>query len=229
MVFDFLRYHYPEFLQHMKAQGYGGNSIHDCEIVIEFILNNAGLSQKDSYENVYETYKSKNLTSTTLIKYARVLGTLKQFEANHVLPVHGHHDSLLREDKYSALVSDFRILIDIFVEEQRKIGNKESTISAVRKVAVSFLFSMQQRGCQKISSIKENDVLSYFKAEDGTTRCGSSISNYLGRVLRAGLHWRQQECKNLLNYLPQIPKSKNEEMVPGTISSSYPIRYIISE
>ena len=208
MSFNFLRCHYPELLQHMRAQGYSERFIHDYEIVIKFVLSHAGLFEWDSYDDVYETYKAEELSSKTLTKYAGILGTLKQFEVNHVLPVHGHRDSILKKDKYSSLVDDFRIPIDIFIQEQRKIGNKESTISSVRKIGVSFFFSMQQRGCLTISSIKENDVLSYFKTENGTTRCGSATSNFLGRIIRAGFQWRQEKCKTLLNYLPQIPKSK---------------------
>lgn len=208
MFFKFLRCHYPELLQHMRAQDYSESFIHDYEIVILYVLRHSELFKWGSYDDVYETYKAEELSCRTLTKYAGILGTLKQFEINHVLPVHGHRDSLLKEDKYSSLVDDFRILIGIFIQKQKKIGNKESTINSVRKIGVSFFFSMQQRGCLTISSIKENDVLSYFKTENGTIRCGSATSNFLGRIIRGGFQWRPDECKTLLNYLPQIPKSK---------------------
>ncbi|MBK5262825.1 MAG: tyrosine-type recombinase/integrase [Peptostreptococcaceae bacterium] len=208
MIFDYLKSHNQELLQHMVEHGYSESYIHTHEAVINFILTNADKNEWQSYEEVYNVYYLKGITKRVSTIYASILGTLKQFETDHIFPVHGHRHSIMKKGKYDFLVDDFKTLIDNYEQEHRKKGNKDSTISSVCKIGVSFLFTMQERGCMTISSIKEKDVLSYFQTDDGKLRCGSATSNYLQRIFLSGLWWKHDECLTVFTYLPKIPKSK---------------------
>jgi len=217
MVFDYLKSHYQELLQHMKEHDYCKPHIHDYKSVINFILANADKSEWKSYEEVYDAYCLKGIPKGVLTKYAGILGTLKQFETDHIYPVHGHRHSIIKKDKYDFLVDDFKTLIDNFEQECRKKRNKDSTINSVRKIGVNFLFAMQERGCITISSIKEKDVLSHFRTDDGKLRCGSATSNYLQRIFLSGLGWKHDECAIVLTYLPKIPKIKKNIQYLGEV------------
>lgn len=208
MSFDYLKIHKDELLQNMKDIGYSEQYRRLFESVSQLILNNADEYGWTTYFDVYEYYLSKELSIFKTKVYACVIGAMLKFENEHSFPIPGQRVSIAKLSKYNFLSDEFKELIDHFEKTHNLIGNKYSTIHGVHKIGVSFFFAMQEKGRYSLSSIMEADVISHFRAKDGSLRCGYGTAALLKRLLRCGMDCKYDECKILLSYIPIFPKAR---------------------
>lgn len=91
---------------------------------------------------------------------------------------------------------------------EEKRGKKEATIRGEALNTASFLHQMQQRGAQCLDEITEEDVLSFFLAEDGSLQRSCSYKKNIAAVFKAGLNWKAAQCRKVLSFLPVLRESR---------------------
>lgn len=67
---------------------------------------------------------------------------------------------------------------------------------------------MQQRGAQCLDAITEEDVLSFFLAEDGSLQRSCSYKKNIAAVFKAGLNWKAAQCRKVLSFLPVLRENR---------------------
>ena len=91
---------------------------------------------------------------------------------------------------------------------KKKRRKKESTIRGEALNTASFLHQMQQRGAQCLDAITEEDVLSFFLAEDGSLQRSCSYKKNIAAVFKAGLNWKAAQCRKVLSFLPVLRENR---------------------
>ena len=99
-------------------------------------------------------------------------------------------------------------MIDFYRIYEKKRGKKESTIRGEALNTASFLHQMQQRGAQCLDAITEEDVLSFFLAEDGSLQRSCSYKKSIAAVFKAGLNWKAAQCRKVLSFLPVLRENR---------------------
>lgn len=208
MAFSFLKELNGELLQNMANTGYSDSYRRLFELVISNIIENAEPNGWTSFYDVYAYYCEKGLSEARLKVYAGVIGSLMKFENEHSFPVPGQRVTITKTNKYEFLTEEFKGLIDHFMLIHRELGNAPNTIHGVYKTGSFFLYSMQERGCHKLSSITEEDVMSHFRTPDGESRCGYGTAEFIRRLFKCGLSWRHDECAAILAFIPRFPRAR---------------------
>lgn len=208
MTFDYLREHHLELLHELEVIGYGKKYRQTFEAVIQNILGNAECSGWRSFYDVYDFYCAKGLSKSRLKVYAAIIGSLKNFDEQHTFPVLGKRVSITRRDKFDDLPCEFKGLLNYYIETHQSLGNSTNTIHNVYKIGRVFLYSMQVKGCQRISEITEEDVLSYFSGADDGIHRGYGTAELVRRLFKCGMGWKHDDCKTVLAYLPKFPRAR---------------------
>ena len=70
------------------------------------------------------------------------------------------------------------------------------------KHSIQHLFTSDAAtGCQCLDAITEEDVLSFFLAEDGSLQRSCSYKKNIAAVFKAGLNWKAAQCRKVLSFL----------------------------
>ena len=84
----------------------------------------------------------------------------------------------------------------------RKNGERRNRPYGVKhSIQHHFLHQMQLRGAQCLDAITEEDVLSFFLAEDGSLQRSCSYKKNIAAVFKAGLNWKAAQCRKVLSFL----------------------------
>ena len=208
MTFDYLNEHYLEFINEVDKSGYGKKYCQTIKSVLYTVLDETQNRNWNSYYDIYDYYCSKGFSKSRLGVYASSIGLLREFEENHSLPLHGKRMNIAHKDKYTELPDEFKELIDYFERFHKAKGNSSNYIHCVGKIATFFLFSMMQRGCTHLAEITEEYIVSFFNGNyDGKSR-GYGTAEFIRRIFKCGIEWKQEECSRILAYIPKFPKAR---------------------
>lgn len=210
-----LKEHHEELLSFMENNGYSSTYIRRFREEINRILAKADSHDWQSYRDVYLDYLKAPHSKDYLRNKRTIIGALEQFDDFGRMPDGRSRHTLFERGSYHLLCSEFRELIDFYRIYEKKRGKKESTIRGEALNAASFLHQMQQRGAQCLDAITEEDVLSFFLAEDGSLQRSCSYKKNIAAVFKAGLNWKAAQCRKVLSFLPVLRENRKK----------YPVSY----
>ena len=100
------------------------------------------------------------------------------------------------------LSPEFKSVIDLYCEVEKKRGKKSTTIYTESHNASTFFLSLQQKGINSLDKTSEEAVLSIFMSPDGTLLRSCSYKKDIAAVLKACIPYHPETCPRLLAFLP---------------------------
>ncbi len=201
---------YPLFLSLMKERGYSEGYIRKFERMARLILSEGDDESIHAYEQFYY-YMARHhfYTEGTNIEYRNLIGRLKVFVEDGIfLGDTGKASGFLIYKSYDHLSSDFKCLVDNYVNIERKRGKlKESTIANVVYCISSFLYSIQKTGVMTLSGIKNPETILRAFNDGKQSHRGYSVAKAICSALKACMHlYPDGECKRIWAMIPEFPR-----------------------
>jgi len=204
MELSYLNEHHEELLSYMAANDYSETYIQKFRAEIKRILKRDPGNTWSSYTDIYLEYTKAPHSDNYLRCKRTIIGALEQFDIYSRFPDGRHRHTLFERGSYHLLVPEFQELIDFYRVAEKQRGKKEATIQGESHNTASFLYEMQVKGCSSLGRITEDAVLSFFVSGDGILIKSCSYKKSISAVFKAGLNWREKECRTVLNYLPAL-------------------------
>jgi hypothetical protein len=200
---------YPIFLNQMKEMGYYGGYIKKFERMIRLILDEGGDESISSYEQFYyHMVEHHKYTERTCYEYRNQIGRLKIFvEDGFFLGDTGQSSGFMRYKSYDYLLSDFKCLIDNYVDIERKRGKRsESSISYIVSHTSSFLYCIQQTGITTLADIKNTQTVLPAFGSNQRRHGSDTVVKSISTVLKTCMHlYPDGECHRIWGMLPEFP------------------------
>jgi integrase len=204
MHFQNLEEHYHELLDFLEANHYSPSYIQKFKIVIRNILKDSKRKSCESYRDIYLEYAKKSHSEQYLRHVRTVIGALEQFDLFGKYPNGRRRHSLFSRGSYHLLNHEYQELIDFYCKTERERGKKLTTIHSEAMNAASFLYAMQKKGFEGLDAFTEDTVLSFFLSEEGELIKSCSYKKNIRAVFKAGIAWKERECRKVLCYLPLL-------------------------
>jgi len=164
-----LRDNYPKLISYMKANDYSETYVGSFKREIKRILTTGDLKQWSCYTDVYIDYTKKLQSPHTLRNKRTIIGAIEQFDVYGRYPDGRRRHELFERGSYPLLIPEFKNLIDLYCEVEKKRGGKKpTTIYTESHNASTFFLSLQQKGISSLEKITEEAVLSIFLSPDET-------------------------------------------------------------
>lgn len=208
MDLSHLKEHHEKLLSYMESNDYSETYIQGFREEIKKILKKESGNTWSSYVDIYLEYTKVPHSDNYLRIKRTIIGALEQFDIYGCFPDGRHRHSLFERGSYHLLVPEFQELIDFYRAAEKQRGKKEATIRGEAHNTASFLYEMQGKGCSSLEGITEDAVLSFFVSDDGIPIKSCSYKKNISAVFKAGLDWREKECRAVLNYLPALRESR---------------------
>ena len=203
-----LKEHHEELLSFMENNGYCSTYIHRFRDEINRILADADSHRWQSYQDIYLEYLKVPHSKDYLRNKRTVIGALEQFDLFGHFPDGRHRHTLFERGSYHLLVPEFQELIDFYRAHEVQRGKKESTIRGESLNTASFLYRMQEQGARCLDEVTEDAVLSFFVSDDGTLQKSCSYKKNISAVFKAGLKWKEPQCRRILGFLPLLRETR---------------------
>ena len=214
MDFTNLRQRRQELLDHLEREGYTPGYVRRVKENIGWILRREEGNRWASYADVYHDRVSGSGSKSYRKVNKTAFAAIRDFDLDGALPVRGIMSPLFERGAYCQLVPEFKELIDLYREDARRRGLKETTVKGGVSNTSSFLLAMQQRGARELTQIGEEDVASFFAGADGRAPKSHSYQKQITAVLKAGFEWKAEERRALLAILPSRgPSRKNVQFL----------------
>ena len=230
MNFTNLQKHYHKLLDYLIKEDYSEGYIRLVQGNIHWILKNENQKTWQSYLDIYHerVLKSENYSEKYKKDHRVAFGAIQQFDLHGEYPNRKIKNSLIKRGAYHQLIPEFKEVIDFYKNSPKVYHIKESTIKGSVSGASSFFYEMQKRGIKRLECISEKDTLSFFLDSEGNITKSSSYKRRITAVLKIAIDWKENECKRLLAYLPQIrTRRKNiQVLTPEEVDS---IRLILDD
>jgi integrase len=128
--------------------------------------------------------------------------------------------------KYFLLSTDFKNLIDFFVNTERLRGIKESTIKTFSSSTANFLYTLQQLGINSVGKITEKAFLSSISPKNHISTSKYWILRVLRKVFEVNKQNNPQYIEKILSFMPKIKYyKKNIQYITSNEIQS--IKYIL--
>ena len=203
-----LKEHHEELLSFMENNGYCSTYIHRFRDEINRILADADSHRWQSYQDIYLEYLNVPHSKDYLRNKRTIIGALEQFDLFGHFPDGRHRHTLFERGSYHLLVPEFQELIDFYRAYEVQRGKKESTIRGESLNTASFLYRMQEQGARSLDEVTEDAVLSFFVSDDGTLQKSCSYKKNISAVFKAGLKWKEPQCRRILGFLPLLRETR---------------------
>ena len=203
-----LKEHHEELLSFMEDNGYCSTYIQRFRNEINRILAGADSSCWQSYQDIYLEYLKLPHSKDYLRNKRTIIGALEQFDLFGRFPDGRHRHTLFKRGSYHLLEPEFQELIDFYRLHEIQRGKKESTIRGESLNTASFLYRMQEQGARCLDEVREDAVLSFFVSEDGLLQKGCSYKKNISAVFKAGLKWKEPQCRRILGFLPLLRETR---------------------
>ena len=202
MGFENLKTKQYELLEYLQHHGYSSYTIKKISMIIRDIISNGEQNGWNTYNDVYHSYENAGYTKDYLREKRYCVRVIKHFDLEGKLPDHSTRSYRMESSEYENLPDEFKELISFYRQHETKRGKKESTIYHESLNAISFFCAMTDKNVRSLEEITENDVISFFRTEDGTQLRGCSYKKNIAAVFKAGLDWKEDPCRKILSFLP---------------------------
>lgn len=210
MDFQNLQKNYQNLLNHLEINKYTSSYITRVRQDIEWILNNTN-EKWNSYVDIYYDIISKSNSKNHQRNQRVALRAIERFDLYGIYPDRTKTGGLIKRAAYYKLCPEFKQLMDVYLETEKKRGVlKINTILHNISATSSLLYHIQKRGVHALKNISEDDVLSFFTDEHKNIVISGNYRKQISYVFKAKLNWKEKECHRILSYFPCIrPKRKN--------------------
>lgn len=208
MSFKHLEEKHGELILYLQKNGYSSGIISNIRTVIKDIINNADFNGWSAYHEVYRTYEGRGYSKDVLRCKRHCIRVIEHFDNEGVFPDRSRRSYLFESKEYINLPEEYKELLTFYRQHDLDRGKKVSTIYQETANAITFFSTMSDRGCLHLEDITENDVISFFRADDGILIRSCSYKKNIAAVIKAGIEWREDPCRRILSFLPAIRESR---------------------
>lgn len=194
---------FADLVQHMQADGYSESYILRLRREVNWLVRNKDREGIHSYEDACRFRGSTTESPEMQEWYRLAYGVLKRFESGNEYPDGRRKEPLIKRGAYPRLTPAFKELTDCYRGTAARHGLKEKTIRGNASNISCFLLAMQDRGCQALDDITEEDVMSFFTDGSGNAVLSSSYRRGIAAVLSSDLGADTEPASRILTYLPK--------------------------
>ena len=214
MNVSYLAEHVGDLLNSLSVLGYSEISIGRYKTVIFQILNNASSENWTDFTDIFEWYKSRTDSPTTLEKKRAILSKIEHFCLTRQFPTQIKvGGNLYSHGSYDRLCSSYREMVDYYIDSDRKRGIKESTIHSRKCKISSILFTIQKQGCESLNSVTDDIIMNCF-IQDGKVIRAHTSSVTFSAFVRACEGLYIEDSSSILAMIPcQRSKRKNVQFL----------------
>jgi integrase len=204
MDFTNLWQRHNDLISYLEDNGYTQNYVKRVRSAIRWILGHDKDRSWQTYTDAYNDRVSQLISEGHKRLQRVVFGAIQQFDIDGEYPNRRPMNRLIKKGAYHQLNEEFKELIDFCKNAEEQRGLKHGTIRENTSRAAVFFHAMQVKGLKSLSDITEDDVLDFFLDEKGVVSKSSSYRKQLASVFKAGVDWKEAECRRILAYLPKI-------------------------
>ena len=199
-----LRDNYPKLISYLEIKNYSKSYIDCFKREIDKILTLVGSKEWSCYKDVYLEYSKTSHSPNTLRNKRTIIGAIEQFDVHGRYPDGRRRYKLFERGAYPLLLPEFKSVIDLYCEVEKKRGKKLTTIYTESHNASTFFLSLQQKGINSLDKITEEAVLSIFMSPDETLLRSCSYKKNVAAVLKACIPYHSETCPQVLSFLPAL-------------------------
>lgn len=207
MGFDSLLSRADVLIEHMRDDGHSENYVRQVSTEINWLRRNG--RRYDSYESACRARESQTESGEMRRRYRLMYGILKRFGEDGVFPDFRPKEPLFKRGAYFKLDQRLRSVVDAFIADGKARGLKGKTIKGYASSASLFLLAMQERGCESLEDIAEEDVLSFFAGPSGGPAYSSGFEKEVASVLTSDLGPMSEGGRRVAAYVPRIRPRRN--------------------
>jgi integrase len=191
----------------LETNDYSENYVYRFKREIKKILAVEDSMEWSCYTDVYLEYTKTSHSPDYLRDKRTIIGAIEQFDVHGRYPDGRRRHELFERGSYPLLSSEFKSVIDLYCEVEKKRGKKFTTIYSESHNASTFFLSLQQKGINSLDKITEKAVLSIFISPDGTLLKSCSYKKCVAAVLKACIPYHPETCPRLLAFLPALKET----------------------
>jgi len=199
-----LRDNYPKLISYMESNGYSKTYVARFKREIEKILTAVNSKEWLCYTDVYLEYTKTSHSPHALRQKRTIIGAIEQFEVHGKYPNGKRRHELFERGSYPLLSPEFKSVIDLYCEVEKKRGKKPAAIYTKSHNASTFFLSLQQKGINSLEKTTEKAVLSIFMSPDETQIRSYSYKKNIAAVLKACIPYHPKTCPRILAFLPAL-------------------------
>ncbi len=199
-----LRDNYPKLISYLKTNNYSEEYVYKINREIEKILTSVDSKDWSCYTDVYLEYTKTSRSSSYLRHKRHIIGAIEQFDVHGRYPNGRRSHELFKRGAYHLLLPEFKSVIDLYCELEKKRGKKHTSIYRESHSASTFFLSLQQQGIRGLDKISEKDVLSIFISPGGTLLRSCTYKKDIAAVLKACVPYHPETCSRVLAFLPAL-------------------------
>jgi len=203
-----LRDNYPKLISYMEASGYSKSYVNSFKWEIEKILVAVDSKEWSCYTDVYLEYTKTSHLPDFLRNKRTIIGAIEQFDVYGRYPDGRRRHELFERGSYPLLSPEFKSVIDLYCEVEKKRGKKPATIYTGSHNASTFFLSLQQKGINNLDKTTEEAVLSIFMSLDEKLLRSCSYKKNIAAVLKACIPYHPETCPRLLAFLPALRETR---------------------
>lgn len=203
-----LRDNYPKLISYLEANSYSKTYVDRLQREIEKILAAVDSKEWSCYTDVYLDYTKTSHSPDSLRDKRTIIGAIEQFDVHGRYPDGRRRHELFERGSYPLLSLEFKSVIDLYCEVEKKRGKKLTTIYTESHNASTFFLSLQQKGINSLDKTTEEAVLSIFASSDGTLIRSYSYKKNIAAVLKACIPYHPETCPRLLAFLPALRETR---------------------
>ena len=203
-----LRDNYPKLISYLDSNGYSKTYVARFKREIEKILATVDSKELSCYTDVYLEYIKTSHSPDTLRDKRTIIGAIEQFDVHGRYPNGRRRHELFERGSYPLLSPEFKSVIDLYCEVEKKRGKKPTTIYTESHNASTFFLSLQQKGINSLDKTTEEAVLSIFMSPEETLLRSYSYKKNIAAVLKACIPYHPETCPRLLAFLPALRETR---------------------
>lgn len=203
-----LRNNYPKLISYMEINGYSKIYVDRFKREIIRILSTDSKGWS-CYKDVYLEYTKTSQSPDYLRDKRTIIGAIEQFDVHGRYPDGRRRHELFERGAYPLLSPEFKSVIDLYCEVEKKRGKKKfATVYTESHNASTFFLSLQQKGINRLEKTTEKAVLSIFMSPDETLLRSCSYKKNIAAVLKACIPYHPEVCSQILAFLPALRETR---------------------
>jgi integrase len=203
-----LRDNCSKLISYMETNDYSKTYVGRFKREIKKILADEDSKEWSCYRDVYLEYTKTSHSPDFLRNKRTIIGAIEQFDVYGRYPDGRRRHELFERGSYPLLSPEFKSVIDLYCEVEKKRGKKSTTIYTESHNASTFFFSLQQKGINSLDKATEEAVLSIFMSPDETLLRSCSYKKNIAAVLKACIPYHPETCPQLLAFLPALRETR---------------------
>ena len=203
-----LRDNYPKLISYMETNGYSKTYVDRFKQEIKKILAAVDSKKWACYTDVYLEYTKTSHSPDVLRNKRTIIGAIEQFDVHGRYPNGRRRHELFERGSYPLLSPEFKSIIDLYCEVEKKRGKKFTTIYTESHNASTFLLSLQKKGINSLDKTTEEAVLSIFMSPDEKLLRSCSYKKNIAAVFKACIPYYPETCPRLLAFLPALRETR---------------------